>query len=254
MKRIEKNQLIVALLLIISVLFVSSCATVSKENISTLFSEENLDGDMYDNEDHYLLGPDDVVHIVVENHPEWSGDFSIRPDGRVVIPALGNINAEGLFREEFEANLELYLDKYINNPRVTIDIVQYASQVVYILGEVASPGKYPTEGKKLTLRDAVIAAGLPTRNAAIRRVFIISASRKNPHREVVNLYRILYRGELKRNIELEPGDVVYIPKTLVGMIGDFVGSLLSPFSSVSAVRTAIAPEAQSPLTIVPAGQ
>jgi polysaccharide export outer membrane protein len=187
--------------------------------------------------DDYILGTDDTVKITVENHPEWSGEFIVGPNGKISIPSLGDVSAEGLNKKQFEAAITSRLDQYINNPRVTTNIVKYVSQVIYVLGEVNKPGKYSTEGKKLTLRDAVVNAGLPTRFAALNRTFVISSAKKHSHKRVVNLYRVLYQGDLEYNIEVKPGDIVYVPETIWGIFSDFISSLFSPFNSATGFVT-----------------
>jgi polysaccharide export outer membrane protein len=168
----------------------------------------------------------------VEQHPEWSGEFPIRPDGNIFVPGIGDFRMQGLTRQTAAIALASHLEEYINNPRVAVEIVRYASQVIYVLGEVERPGRYSTEGKSVTLRDAVILAGLPRRFAATGRVYVISPSYTGkPYQKVVNLKRVLNRGELRQNVQLNPGDIVYVPQTLLGMVSDFVGAILSPITS-----------------------
>jgi polysaccharide biosynthesis/export protein len=222
---------------LIAVLFAfSSCATLVEtqpEDLDLALPHFEMDTQhgFYDNETPYLLGPDDVVKVEVEQHPEWSGDFAVKPNGRISIPDLEDMEVEDTSTAALEKNLVKYLSKYIENPKVKVEIVKYASQVVYVLGEVNKPGKYSTEGKSLTLRDAIVLAGLPTEFAQDNNVFIISASRKIPRKKVVNLYRVLYRGELQRDIKLKPGDIVYVPQNLLGKISRVFSVLLSPLSS-----------------------
>jgi polysaccharide export outer membrane protein len=185
----------------------------------------------------YLFGPDDVISISVSNHPEWSDEYKVKPDGKLTIKNLGEVNAQGLNREELKSSLKDFFNHYINDPIVTIEVIDYVSQVIYVMGEVSSPGKYPTGGKRVTLRDAIIDAGLPTRFAALGRVFIMPAGNKK--KRVINLYRILYKGELGNNIVLNHGDVVYVPRNLLGVLNEFVGILVDPMSSYSDARTAI---------------
>ena len=190
----------------------------------------------------YMLGPDDIIRIIAEQHPEWSGEFTIRPDGKIFIQSIGEIKLEGLLKDGAGVAIASVLEKYVKDPKVTIDIVRYASQVIYVMGEVSRPGRYSTEGKNITLRDAVILAGLPGRFAADRRVYIISPRPQRPSTKVVNLYRILYRGELENNAKLQPGDIVYVPKNFLGMISDLISTLLSPISNtVPAARAAVMP-------------
>jgi polysaccharide export outer membrane protein len=190
----------------------------------------------------YILGPDDVVRLMVQQHPEWSGEFAVRPDGKIFITGVGEIKLEGLLKEGAEVAIATQIEKLINNPKVTVDIVRYASQSIYILGEVGRPGRYSTEGKNVTLRDAVIIAGFPGRFAADKRVYVITPAKSKPTQQVVNLYRILYRGELARNIQLKPGDIVYVPKNIWGEISELFSVILSPLTTtVPAARAVITP-------------
>jgi polysaccharide export outer membrane protein len=190
----------------------------------------------------YVIGPDDVVRLIIEQHPEWSGEFPVRPDGNIFISGIGEFRMEGHTKETAQIALAAYLEKLIINPRVTVGIVRFASQVIYVLGQVERPGKYSTEGRTITVRDAVLLAGLPRRFAATDRVYVIRpAMEGKPRQTVVNLRRILDRGELRHNVKLNPGDVVYVPQTVIGMVADFVASIVSPFSEAyPAARTAVA--------------
>ena len=187
----------------------------------------------------YLLGPDDVIRVTVEQHPELSGEFVVAPDGTVTIPNVGAVEVEGRSRAQLRTFLAGRIDRYVNSPRVNVAIVKYASQVIYVVGEVSRPGKYPTEGKIVTLRDAVLLAGLPTRFAADDRVYVISPSRKRPNQTVINLHRILYKGELKRNVELGPGDIVYVPQNFYGWLNDFFNIFLAPFDAAKTAAVTV---------------
>jgi polysaccharide export outer membrane protein len=189
----------------------------------------------------YELGPDDVVNVVVQQHPEWSGNYTIQPSGNIVIPAIGEVKLQGLVKEGAEVAITERLNAYINAPKVSVQVVTYASQSIYILGEVNRPGKYSTGGKNITLRDAIVLAGLPTRFAAERRVFIITPSSRQKHAEkVVDLSRVLYKGDLANNLPLKTGDVIYVPKNVWGHISDFLSTILSPFNNtVPAAKAAV---------------
>jgi polysaccharide biosynthesis/export protein len=192
--------------------------------------------------DDYMLGPDDVINITIEQHPEWSGDYTVNPQGVIFISSIGEIKIEGMSKYGAEIALSGVLEKFINNPKVKINITKFSSQVIYVFGEIAAPGKYPTSGKNITLRDAVIMAGLPTRFAATNRVYVISSSKEKPKEQVVNLKRILYKGELANNITLKSGDIVYVPSDIFGLIAEFFSTLLSPITNViPAARSAVAP-------------
>ncbi len=219
-------------------LLVAACAHVPAKNIPQKPQTDAAADAAGSVTDDYILGPDDILKITTLNHPEWSGDYLIDPAGKITIQSLGEFTADGLVKGQLVKVLTDRLSQYINNPQVTIGITKYSSEVVYVFGEVARPGKYATDGKRLTVRDVLINAGLPTKTAALSRTFIITASRGKPKKRVVNMDRVLNHGELKMNIEVKPGDVVYVPQTILGMIGDFISSLLSPLSSAGSARIA----------------
>jgi polysaccharide export outer membrane protein len=184
----------------------------------------------------YLLGPEDVVRIVIWDHPDLSGEFKIDPAGNIPLLLLGEVKAEGLTTEELEKVLYEKLSKYIAEPRISVTIIGYHSKKVYILGEVSNPGKYSIGGEYITLRDAILKAGLPTRDADLRRVKIITPGKVQPKVRIVNLYNILYKGKLDKNIKLNSGDVVYVPMKLLPKIGDMLGRIASPFIQYLSIR------------------
>ena len=183
----------------------------------------------------YFIGPDDELEILVRNHPEFSGTVSVDPYGNILIPLLGKIGVEGMTSHELANAIEKELLPYIETPHVSVVITEYRSKVVYVLGEVAKPGKYFIRGEKMELREAILQAGLPTGLAATWRVYVIKSRGEKPPYRVINLYRILYKGELKNNINLEPGDIVYVPLTILGKISTTLGHLLDPFFKTRAL-------------------
>ncbi len=214
-------------------LFISSCATMKKSAFQNTIDDNSAED--------YILGPDDAIKISVERHPEWNGEYTIRPSGNILIPSIGELKLAHLTKRSAESACKELFGQFINNPQVTIDITRYSSEVIYVLGEVNLPGKYSTGGKNITVRDAIVLAALPSRFAATKRVYVISSSNSRPVQHVVNLYRILYRGETKYNITVKPGDIVYVPKTLWGYLITFISDLISPLQAVPMARQAALP-------------
>ena len=185
--------------------------------------------------DSYTLGKDDIVEIFVRNQPEFSGKFSVGPDGNIQYTFVGDIKAEGLSKDELKAVLTSELEKYVKVPEVSIAIVGYFSKFVYILGEVGKPGKYPMRGDTVSLRDAIAAADLPTYNAALRRVYVIKPDTEKPVYTKVDLYKVLYKGDLSEDLTLTSGDLVVVPSTVPSEINKALTQLLSPVSRAAAV-------------------
>lgn len=183
----------------------------------------------------YTLGRDDVVHIAVQGQPDFTGTYLVGPDGAIQYGFVGDIRAEGLAKDELAQLVTEKLKKYVRIPSVHITIVGFNSKAIYILGQVAKPGKYAMRGDSVKIRDAVIAAGLVTTHAALGRVHIITSDPNDPTYRIVNLKRVLYKGRMKDNIDLVNGDIVLVPSTVWGAISDFITSLTNPASKAGAV-------------------
>lgn len=176
----------------------------------------------------YTLGPDDIIFIVVRGQPEFSGSYVIGQDGRVQYGIVGDINANGMTRQEFATVITEELKQYVRFPDVFVTITGFNSQAIYILGRVAAPGKYAMRGDSIKIRDALIAAGLELDYAALRRVKVIKTDPENPHTEKYNLKRVMYKGETKDNIDLVSGDVVVVPTSVWGHVVLFLRAVISP--------------------------
>ena len=179
----------------------------------------------------YTLGKEDVVEITVQNQTEFSGRFAIGPSGEIQYAYLGDIQAEGLTKEQLKQVLVSKLARFVKVPLVSVTIAEYLSKNVYIIGEVYSPGKYPMMGDTLSLRDALFEADLPTREAALKRSYIVKSGTNPAVFRKVNLLSILYKGGEKDNIDLVPGDIVVVPSTVPSVLNRALANILSPFSS-----------------------
>ena len=183
----------------------------------------------------YTLGPDDVVNIAVNGQPDFSGTYVIGADGRIQYGFVGDIPADGVTKEELAQIVADALKKYIRVPSVYVTIVGFNSKAIYILGEVARPGKYAMRGDSIKIRDAVIAAGLVTNRAALSRVHVIKSDPKDPSVRVLNLKQVLFKGRMKDDIDLVTGDIVVIPSTVLAGINSFLSQLISPASKAGSV-------------------
>jgi polysaccharide export outer membrane protein len=91
----------------------------------------------------YLIGPEDVVHVIVLGQDSLTGDFTIGTDGMLTFPFLGKVKAEGWSAVELERKLTTLLaDGYLRRPQVSVSIKEFRSQRVYVTGEVGRPGPY----------------------------------------------------------------------------------------------------------------
>ena len=183
----------------------------------------------------YTLGKDDFIEITMRRHPEFSGRFPIGANGKIQFPFIGDLSLAGLTKKEASAKLTSILSIYVEAPEVDVTIVQFNSKVVYVVGMVARPGKYPMKAEFMPVRDAVMDAGLPRENiAALRRAVIIRPIEgQKPVVKKVNLLNLIYGGDLKVNYDLMSGDIVYLPSTALYKVSTVVSQVVAPFSQSS---------------------
>jgi len=186
-------------------------------------SEERLSA-----EGGYRIGADDVLVVRAVGSEDLTGQYIVGPDGRIPFPYVGEMQAAGKTRYELARDISDAMAVYYTDLQITIEVGEYASRKVLVLGEVRAPGEYPMRENVMTVRDAVVRAGLPTVRASMRRVHVIRPDRAVPDSLRVNLYNILYKGRMDEDVELRPGDVVFVPSTVCSKMNDVLSSLLEP--------------------------
>lgn len=95
----------------------------------------------------YRIGAEDVIEVIVWNEPNLSREVVVRPDGKISLPAVGDVQAEGLTPEAFTEHLQKVLAQYIKTPKVSVVIKVINSQKVYVLGQVRTPESFPYMAK-----------------------------------------------------------------------------------------------------------
>jgi protein involved in polysaccharide export with SLBB domain len=163
----------------------------------------------------YTLGPDDIIAIEVRRHPEFSGEYTINSEEKIEYKFVGDIIVSGLTKLELKERLIEILSEYIREPEIDVTIVAYLSKVFYVVGEVHKPGKFFMRGNTVTVREALIQAGLPTEAASMRKCRLITPNSTGKNNYVkLNVCKLLYEGDLSLNLEMGPGDVLYVPSTV----------------------------------------
>lgn len=162
----------------------------------------------------YSLGIDDVITIIVRDQPDFSGRYVVDPDGNIQYNFVGDIKAEGKTKEQLKAEITEKLRRFVRYPEVAVMISEYRSKAVYVLGYVNSPGKYAMKGDRITVKEAIVAAGLPRADASINKVFVIRPSQHTadgkPQQKNVNVKKLLNKGESAEDFILQPGDTVVV--------------------------------------------
>lgn len=189
----------------------------------------------------YTLGPNDVIDIDVRRHPEFSGKYTVNSEGKIEYKFVGDMEVGGLTKLQLQDKITTMLSEYILEPEVNVQILEYLSKIFYVIGDVNSPGKFYMKGNSTTVLDAIMQAGLPNQASSTRKCRLITPNEKGRKNIVyVNVYELLYAGNLKCNLEMKPGDILYIPSTVIAKIV----KVISPVTSaVSSAASAAAPAA-----------
>ena len=159
----------------------------------------------------YTLGPEDVIAIDVARHPEFSGVYTVSLDGDIQYSFVGDINVSGLTKGQLEEKIKAAISAYLVSPEVHITIAEFKSKAFYVLGEVAGPGKYMMRSETIMVSEAVLMAGLPTAAAAMHKARIITPGVNGSTTREVDLYSLLYAGNLNEDVVLNSGDYLYVP-------------------------------------------
>jgi polysaccharide biosynthesis/export protein len=163
---------------------------------------------------NYHIGPLDTVNVIVWRNPELSMVVPVRPDGKITIPLVDDLQAIGKTPTELERDMEKALGKYIREPVVTLIVTKSVGPIgeqVRIIGEVNKP-EVLAYRQDLTLLDVMIAVGGLTDfadgNGA--RIFRVAEGGKLYS---VRLRDLLKRGDITANVEMRPGDIVIVPQS-----------------------------------------
>ncbi|WP_158748012.1 polysaccharide biosynthesis/export family protein [Acidobacterium sp. S8] len=156
----------------------------------------------------YKIGVGDVLHITVWDEPQFTETAVVRPDGKISMPLVAEIDVAGLTPEAAQQNLTERLLKYVHKPRVTVTVQEIHSRMVYITGEVQRPGAYPLMDSMNVVQLVARAGGL-TDFAKQKQVYVLRSANKT--RENVNYEKVLKGQAPQQNVELAPGDTVVVP-------------------------------------------
>jgi polysaccharide biosynthesis/export protein len=181
----------------------------------------------------YVVMPPDAITIHAPISPEIDGVATVvRPDGKIALRLLGEVDIAGLTTEQIAEKLQRHLARYYVEPEVVVDVARYGSQVYYVFGEVARPGPKTYTGRDALL--TVLADAAPTFLAWRQQIRVTrpSPDGSEPKTVIVNLDEMVHSGDAAQNILLQPGDIVQVPPSPLAWLGLRVRELLYPVEPV----------------------
>jgi len=157
----------------------------------------------------FIIGPEDVLQIAVWKEPELTSKGVVRPDGKIGVNLLGDIQASGLTTEQLKQTLTLKFARYVAKPEVSVVVLEIHSQTVHIIGSVARQGAYILGGP-LTVVELLARAGGLAEGAKPGQIEIMRSKAGQTERIPFN-YKAFMKGEkMQSNIQLKNGDVVVV--------------------------------------------
>ena len=158
----------------------------------------------------YIIGQDDVLDISVWKEPDVSRQVPVRPDGKISLPLLNDVQASGLTPMQLQTQLTEKLKKYFTEPQVTVIVIAINSRRVYLMGEINRPGAFPLV-PNMTVLQAISSAGGLTQFANSSKIQILRNENGKQVPYFFN-YKDVIRGvKTEQNILLKPGDSIVVP-------------------------------------------
>ena len=155
----------------------------------------------------YVIGLGDVLRITVWKEPDLTGEATVRPDGMITVPLLGDVPAAGRLPAQLAGTLVAELQRYVESPRVTVSVIQATSARVYVVGQMLRPGEFPLAGRMTVLKALALAGGFKE----FARPESIVIVREDQTVIPFNYKRVADGKDVSQNVLLAAGDTIVVP-------------------------------------------
>src|SRR5271156_1513884 len=196
------------LLFFISVTVVSAQQSANQPAVPPVPTEVSKQTAVADG--NYIIGAQDVLDISVWKEPEVSRVVPVRPDGKISLPLLNDVQAAGLTPAALAALITESLKKYVTSPQVTVIVTTINSQRVYILGEVTRPGAFPML-PGMTVMQALTSAGGFTPFAKMKSIYVLREEGGKRTKYPFNYKQVVNGKNTDQDIQLKAGDTIVVP-------------------------------------------
>ncbi len=180
----------------------------------------------------YRIGVGDLITVLILRHPEFSGEAKVDPYGTIMLPlTFDRVQVAGLTLDQASEEISKVVSPYVMlPPKTVVRLRESNSRFFYVMGAVGMPGKYPLGDERLYVREALVRAAWPLREASLHRAKLVSSGPEHNVIREINLKELLYRGDLRQNYEMKPGDIVWVPRSWAREISYWARVWLEPFA------------------------
>jgi polysaccharide export outer membrane protein len=159
---------------------------------------------------NYVIGPQDVIDVAVWKEPDISRTVPVRPDGKISLPLLNDVQAAGMTPAQLGDQITASLKKYVTNPQVTVIVTAINSQRIYVLGEVTRPGAFPLLPGTTILRGLSSAGGF-TQFAKMKGIYVLRLENGKQVKYPFNYKDVVNGKHSEQDILLKAGDTIVVP-------------------------------------------
>jgi polysaccharide biosynthesis/export protein len=158
----------------------------------------------------YVIGPEDMLDVNVWKEPEMTRIVPVRPDGKITLPLINDVQAAGSTPQQLASAVTEKLRKFLTEPQVTVIVTQINSQRVFVIGEVLRAGAFPLVPGTTVLQALANAGGFTT-FANVKKIHVMRLINGKPTELPFNYREVIKGDSPEQNIKLEPGDTVVVP-------------------------------------------
>jgi polysaccharide export outer membrane protein len=158
----------------------------------------------------YKIGAQDILRIDVWKEDQLTRTVPVRPDGKVTLPLLNDVQAAGLTPMQLAGVISEGLKKFINGPQVTVTVTEINSRRVYVTGEVSKAGAFPLL-PNMTVLQALSSSGGFTQFAKLKNIYVLRVENGKQVKHPFNYKEAVNGKNPEQNILLQPGDVIVVP-------------------------------------------
>src|SRR5688572_16384684 len=155
----------------------------------------------------YVIGLGDTLRVTVWKEPELTGELTVRPDGMVTLPLVGDVAAAGRAPSQLASTLASELQRFVEGPRVTVSVTQPTSARIYVVGQTVRSGEFPLTGRLTVLKALALAGGFKE-FAKPENIVIV---REDQTVIAFNYKRVSDGRDVSQNVVLSAGDTVVVP-------------------------------------------
>jgi len=158
----------------------------------------------------YVIGADDQLAIIFWREKDMSADVAVRPDGKISLPLLNDIQAAGLTPDQLRVSLTEAAGKFVEEPTVTVVVKAINSRRVFIIGQVGKPGPYPLTAPTTVLQFLALAGGM-AEYAKSEEIQVMRTENGKTTNYKFNYKDVIKGKKLEQNVLLKPGDTIIVP-------------------------------------------